>query len=111
MNLMNKETNNNFHGMMAHNTVICTETFNGVVNYVIKVAKVVLRVLIKLRQQGMQSFGRVTPRLISFLPQGMIEAIYLDEGELISAGVDGYIRVSNKIPYYSTEPTFKEEYM
>jgi hypothetical protein len=24
----------------------------------------------------------------------MIEAIYLDEGELISAGVDGYIRVS-----------------
>ena len=23
----------------------------------------------------------------------MIEAIYLDEGELISAGVDGYIRV------------------
>lgn len=29
-----------------------------------------------------------------FLTQGMIEAIYLDEGELISAGVDGYIRVS-----------------
>ena len=26
-------------------------------------------------------------------PQGMIEAIYLDEGELISAGVDGYVRV------------------
>lgn len=25
--------------------------------------------------------------------QGMIEAIYLDEGELISAGADGYIRV------------------
>ena len=23
----------------------------------------------------------------------MIEAIYLDEGELISAGVDGYVRV------------------
>ena len=25
--------------------------------------------------------------------QGMIEAIYLDEGELISTGVDGYVRV------------------
>ena len=25
--------------------------------------------------------------------QGMIEAIYLDEGELISAGADGYVRV------------------
>ncbi len=25
----------------------------------------------------------------------MVEAIYLDEGELISAGVDGYVRVSN----------------
>ena len=24
----------------------------------------------------------------------MIEAIYLDEGELISAGADGYVRVS-----------------
>ena len=27
----------------------------------------------------------------------MIEAIYLDEGELISAGVDGYVRVSDII--------------
>ncbi len=26
--------------------------------------------------------------------QGMIETIYLDEGELISAGVDGFVRVS-----------------
>ena len=25
----------------------------------------------------------------------MIEAIYLDEGELISAGVDGYVRVQD----------------
>jgi WD40 repeat protein len=25
--------------------------------------------------------------------QGMIEAIYLDEGELISAGADGYVRI------------------
>lgn len=32
------------------------------------------------------------------LSQGMIEALFLDEGELISAGVDGYIRVS---PYHS----------
>lgn len=31
------------------------------------------------------------------LLQGMIEAVFLDEGELISAGVDGYIRVS---PYH-----------
>ncbi len=28
------------------------------------------------------------------LLQGMIETIYLDEGELISAGVDGFVRVS-----------------
>lgn len=27
----------------------------------------------------------------------MIEAIYLDEGELISAGVDGYVRVSDVV--------------
>lgn len=25
--------------------------------------------------------------------QGMVETIYLDEGELISAGVDGFVRV------------------
>ena len=30
----------------------------------------------------------------SSLLQGMIEALFLDDGELISAGVDGYIRVS-----------------
>ena len=28
-----------------------------------------------------------------YFTQGMIEAIYLDEGELISAGVDGFIKV------------------
>ncbi len=27
------------------------------------------------------------------MPQGMIEAIYLDEGELISTGADGFVRV------------------
>lgn len=39
---------------------------------------------------------RFVEKVIIYLyiwPQGMIEAIYLDEGELISAGVDGYVRV------------------
>ena len=38
-------------------------------------------------------------------PQGMIEAIYLDEGELISAGVDGFIRVG-VMPCYECKCMF-----
>lgn len=33
------------------------------------------------------------------LLQGTIESLYLDEGELISAGADGYIRVFYDISY------------